>query len=414
MTRTLAWLAAFAFAFAAHAKPVVILISMDGVRYDYPDRDALPAFARIAKDGARAESLTPVFPSSTFPAHTSLATGAHPDHHGIVNNQFRAPGGEELSYGSTASALTAEPLWVAAERQGVRSGTFFWPLSETDWRGSAPSYRRAPFDEELPERAKVEQILAWLDLPEAERPGLVMSWWHGADRAGHESGPDAEATRTAMREQDAELALLIAGIDARQRWSEITLIVVSDHGMLAVDGALDANDLLEDAGIAGSAVNASALALVTLAEPRGAEAAAQKLAALDPRVRAYTRAQLPRELRIAHANAGDVVLLAQPPLAFMAAWSQLDLLRRASWLWSGEVGVHGYDAEKTPEMGGIFFALGRGVAPTTKLGSARALDVPATVAKLLGIAPPAQNEGTPIAGIGVAAGPPGAATPASR
>jgi predicted AlkP superfamily pyrophosphatase or phosphodiesterase len=76
-------LANFAAAPSALAKPVVILISMDGVRYDYPDRAALPAFARIAKDGARAESLTPVFPSITFPAHTSLATGAHPDRHGI-------------------------------------------------------------------------------------------------------------------------------------------------------------------------------------------------------------------------------------------------------------------------------------------------------------------------------------------
>lgn len=407
-------LANFAAAPSALAKPVVILISMDGVRYDYPDRDALPAFARIAKDGARAESLTPVFPSSTFPAHTSLATGAHPDRHGIVNNQFRAPGGKELSYGSTAAALAAEPLWVAAERQGVRSATFFWPLSETDWRGSAPSYRRAPFDEEVPERAKVEQILAWLDLPEAERPGLVMSWWHGADRAGHESGPDAEATRTAMREQDAELAQLIAGIDARERWSEITLIVVSDHGMLAAGGALDANDLLEDAGVAGSAINASALALVTLDSPADAAAAARKLAAAEPRIRAFPRAQLPHELRFAHANAGDLVLLAEPPLAFMDAYGQFDLLRIVSSLWGGEVGVHGYDPERYKAMRGIFFALGRGVAPEAKLGRVRALDVAATVAKLLSVAPPAQNEGAPIAGIEVAAGPPGAATPANR
>jgi arylsulfatase A-like enzyme len=389
-----------ALAGEAHAKPAVILISMDGVRHDYLARDELPAFARIAKDGARAESLTPVFPSITFPAHTTLSTGAHPDVHGIVNNVFTPPGGERLLYGTTAAALEAEPLLAAAERQGVRAATFFWPISETPWRGVAPSYVMAPFDESVTEQTKVEQILAWLDLPEARRPGLVMSWWHGADGAGHENGPEAAATRAAMREQDAELVRLIAGIDARERWHEVTLLVVSDHGMLAPEDVLDANDLLANTGVAGSAVNASALALVTLAAPREAEAAARSLAAADPRVRAYPRAQLPRALRFAHANAGDVVLLVDPPLAFMDTYTKLDWWRRISSLWGGEVGVHGYDAEHHPAMRAIFVALGRGVAPATKLGRVRALDVAATVARLLGIAPPAKNEGAPIAGIG--------------
>ncbi|MBM4382333.1 MAG: alkaline phosphatase family protein [Deltaproteobacteria bacterium] len=401
MTRALlALCAALALAEAAPAKPTVILVSMDGVRHDYLARGELPTFARIARDGARAESLTPVFPSITFPAHTTLSTGAHPDVHGIVNNTFTPPGGETLAYGTTGVALEAEPLWAAAERQGVKAATFFWPISETAWRGVAPSYSRAPFDSELPESAKVEQILAWLDLPEAQRPGLVMTWWHGADGAGHENGPDAEATRAALRDQDAELGRLIAGIDARKRWHEVTLLVVSDHGMLAPEDVLDANDLLAEAGVAGRAINASALALVTLSEPREADAAAKQLAAADPRVRAYPRAQLPRALRFAHPNAGDVVLLVDPPLAFMDSYTRLDWWRRISSLWGGEVGVHGYDAEKSPAMRAIFCALGRGIAPGAKLARVRALDVAATVAHLLGIAPPAQNEGRVIAGIG--------------
>lgn len=389
----------------ALAKPSVVLISMDGVRYDYPDREALPAFARMAKEGARAEALLPVFPSITFPAHTTLSTGTHPDRHGIVNNLFTAPSGDEFRYGSGAEALAAEPLWAAAERQGVRAATFFWPISERGWRGLAPSYTRAPFDDEVPESAKVAQILAWLDLPEAQRPGLVMSWWHGADGAGHDSGPDSAQTRAALRAQDLELGRLVDGISQRERWHEVTLIVVSDHGMLAPRAALDANDLLEDAGVAGRAINASALALVRLAgspdaAAAAAAAAARKLAVLDPRIRAYARAELPPALRYAHENAGDVVLLADPPLAFMDAWSRLDLWRSLSALWGGEVGVHGYDAAATPEMRAIFFALGRGVPRETKLPAVRAIDVAPTVARLLGIAPPAQNEGTPIASIG--------------
>ncbi len=391
------------FAPPALAKPTVIVLSLDGVRHDYPDREALPAFSRLAREGARAEALLPPFPSITFPSHTSLATGTHPDRHGIVNNHFLDAERREFRYGAGAAALAAEPLWAAAERQGVRAAAFFWPLSENAWRGIPISYRRAPFDDELPEREKVDQILAWLDLPEAERPGLVMSWWHGADGAGHEHGPDAQETRAALRAQDAELARLMSGIDARACWSETTLFVVSDHGMLAAHESVDARDLLERAGVAGRAINASALAFVYLDEPTQAASAAQRIAALDPRIRAVPRAQLRPSLRIAHPNAGDVVLLAEPPVAFLEAWAGLGLRRRITGLWGGEVGVHGYDPEKVPEMRGIFFALGRSVPRGAQLGRVRAIDVAATVARLLGIAPPAQNEGAPIGEIGAAA-----------
>jgi arylsulfatase A-like enzyme len=282
----------------------------------------------------------------------------------------------------------------------VRAATFFWPISEAPWRGVAPSYSRAPFDATLPESEKVRQILAWLDLPESRQPGLVMSWWHGADHEGHERGPDAEETRAALREQDAQLGRLMAGIDARKRWADVTLLVVSDHGMIAAGDGLDANDLLAEAGVAGHAINASAVALIRLAEPSGAASAAKRLAALDPRVHAYARAELPARLHYAHPNVGDVVLLADAPLAFLDAWSDLDLRRRVAWLWGGAVGVHGYDPERTPEMRGIFFALGRGVPRGARLGPVRGLDVAATVARLLGIAPPAQNEGAPISAIG--------------
>ncbi len=403
------WAAAFALAALAAsfsaptpaiAKPTVVLISMDGVRHDHPARGELPGFARMAQAGARAESLTPAFPSSTFPAHTTLATGTYPDRHGIVHNQFVSASGGEFRYGAGAAALAAEPLWVAAERQGVRAATFFWPISEVAWHGAGPSLRRAPFDDGVPESEKVRQILAWLDLPDAQRPGLVMSWWRGADSAGHEHGPDAEETRAALRAQDAELARLIAGLDAREAWGDVTLIVVSDHGMLAPRSAIDANALLEAAGVAGRAINASALALVRLDAPADAVSAARKLAAAEPRIRAYARADLPPTLHFAHPNAGDVVLLADAPLAFTDAWSQFDFWRRASALWGGEVGAHGYEPETTLEMRGIFFALGRGVPAGAKLGRVRALDVAATVARLLAIAPPAQNEGAPIADLG--------------
>jgi predicted AlkP superfamily pyrophosphatase or phosphodiesterase len=392
-------LLALALALPAAAKPVVIVLSLDGVRHDYLVRKGLPNFARVAAGGARADALIPVFPSLTFPNHVSLATGARTDRHGIVANHFIDPELGEFDYGNDARFLDAEPIWAAAERQGVRAATFFWVGSETDWRGVGATYRMAPFDTKVQEREKVKQILAWLGLPESERPGLILCWWHGADHAGHRYGPDAPETAQALRAQDRELGRLLDGIEARGGWNEVTLVVVSDHGMSAPGEVVDARERLAAAGIRARVFQGGALAHVYLKRPADADRAVQTLAAV-PGVEAWRRDAVPERLRYRSPRNGDVVALAAPPLALLDGGR--GGLR--GW-WQGVVGgarggVHGYDPEASPEMRAIFLARGRGVPAGARLGVVRTIDVAPTVARLLGIAPPAQAEGEPIAVIG--------------
>jgi len=389
---------------SAHARPVVVLLSFDGVRWDALDRDALPAFERIARDGARAEALVPIFPSTTFPSHVALATGAPADVHGIVGNKFVDPTLGAFDYGNDARFLDAEPLWAAAERQGVPAAVYFWVGSETDWHGVGARYRKAPFDAAVPEARKVEQILAWLDLPEAERPGLVMSWWHGADRAGHDHGPDAEETRAALREQDAALGALLAGLDARHAWPDTTLIVVSDHGMTAFTQTLDVGAVLAAAGIEARVIHAMATAQIYLARPEQAGQAVETLRRL-PGVEAWRRDEIPAELRYRSPRVGDVVALAAPPLALLPdddRGARFGFLVR--W-FGGALGAHGYDPARVPDMQGIFVALGRGVGRGVRLPRVRALDVAPTAAQLLGIAPPRECEGSAIPGLSGSAPP---------
>ena len=151
-------------------EPIVLVLSWDGMRHDYPDRGDFPALKRVQTEGVRAERLIPVFPSSTFPGHVSMATGTYPDKHGIVDNVFIDQERGRYAYSGDASWIEAEPLWIAAERQGVKTATYFWVGSESDWQGQGTSYRMAPFDGGRPESEKVDQILEWLELPEAERP----------------------------------------------------------------------------------------------------------------------------------------------------------------------------------------------------------------------------------------------------
>ena len=401
--RALGLFTVLAAPWVGHASPTVILLSLDGIRSDYPDRDRLPSFERMAKEGMRAGRMRPVFPSNTFPNHVSLATGTYPDRHGILDNRFwdRKRGLYDYGKGKGPSWLEAEPLWAAAERQGIPAATFFWVGSETPWRGQTIRYAKLPFDADVLEGEKVDQILAWLALPGERRPGLIMSWWHGADAAGHRFGPDSSEVAEALKGQDAELARLFAGIDHRDAWDEVTVIVVSDHGMIAVTESVSLGEVLEAAGIRARVQFGSSVSHVFLDDP-GDLTRAQDVLADDEGLRIYRGVDLPAELRIGHPQRnGDLVILIDPPRVFyeLSGLRRAYLGLRALWNPDAEVGMHGFDPGRS-DMGAIFFALGRGVTPGYRQTEIRAIDVAPTVARLLGIEAPAQSEGDPVPGVG--------------
>lgn len=380
--------------------PTVIVLSWDGTRADYPERTPLPALERLAREGTRA-SLVPVFPASTFPNHVSLATGTYVDRHGIVGNVFEDPKRGLYKYSADAEFLEAEPIWIAAERQGVRAASFFWVGSETPWRGHAATYRKTPFDEDVGEAAKVDQILAWLDLPVAERPQLILSWWHGADSVGHRNGADTEKIAEQLRLQDEQLARLLAGLDERQLWNSTTLLIVSDHGMTTTSVMIDPLGVLEDAGIAAKLHGGGGFGYVKLEHQNQVDAALEALEDVDG-LTAHRSADLPSALRARFpSRTGDITVIVEPPGAIRYGRTLLE----SAQLWLAELldvelGAHGY-LPSHADMRAIFYAAGRGVDPTRDASSVRAIDVAPTIAALLGIDPPSSAEGQPIAGIGV-------------
>jgi len=367
----------------------VIVLSWDGTRHDYPERTDTPALDRMQREGARAGSMEPVFPSNTFPNHVSLATGTHPDRHGIVGNRFIDAKRGRFSYSNDASWIAAEPIWVAAERQGVRAATFFWVGSETEWNGIAATYRKAPFDSDVRESAKVDQILDWLALPTAERPGLIMTWWHGADHVGHERGPSDPGIEAALRGQDAELARLLAALDARSAWADTTLFVVSDHGMAQVTRAVDPIPVLADEGVPAKLVRAGGAAYVWLDDPGQQEQALELLRGIDG-VQAAPSDAMPDGLRSFYpGRSGHITLWVEPPAIFA---------RTGVFARSAAGGQHGFTPDHR-DMHAIFYAMGRGVPAGLRPKRVHAIDLAATVCGLLGIEPPRDSEGRAVPGI---------------
>jgi predicted AlkP superfamily pyrophosphatase or phosphodiesterase len=341
------------------SEPIVILISWDGTRHDYPERTRLPALERLERDGVRTQ-LVPVFPTNTFPNHVSLATGAYPARHGIVGNSFLDRVRGVFRRASDASWLDAEPLWITAERQGVRAAVFFWVGSESDWNGSGATYRKSPFDSGVPESEKVAQILTWLDLPDVVKQ---------------------------LGQQDRELGRLLEGLDRRKAWQTVTLIVTSDHGMAFADRDLDVLTPLKERGISARIFPGGGMAYLWLDDPRRRDEALAVLEALE-NVRSYASERLPTRLKGYHPRrSGDIIVITEPPYRFRRS----SLLDRVV----GLSGMHGYTPDHS-EMAAIFYAMGRGVPRDLCLETVRAIDVAPTVSRLLAIEPPRHSQGQPI------------------
>jgi len=382
----------------AGQSPIVVVLSWDGMRHDYLDRATFPALSRVAREGVRARRLTPVFPSSTFPGHVSMATGTYPDRHGIVDNVFLDEERGRYAYSSDADWIEAEPLWIAAERQGIKAATYFWVGSESDWRGQGTSYRIAPFDGSRPEALKVDQILSWLALPEAARPQLIMSYWAGADSVGHNEGPNGSGVVGQIHDQDAQLNRLLAGLDELELWDRTTLIIVSDHGMAVATSYLDLGAALEEAGVDAD-VFGGAVAQIHLNDDSESDVVEQVLAELladVPGSAFYRREDIPADFRMKRASRiGHWVAVVPPPYSFYKPSGMESVLVGVATLFGKEFGMHGYQPALS-DMGGIFLAMGRGVPEGFTLDVVRQIDVAASIAELMGIEPPLDSEGVSI------------------
>ncbi|HEV2129524.1 MAG TPA: ectonucleotide pyrophosphatase/phosphodiesterase, partial [Longimicrobiaceae bacterium] len=76
---------------ATRLAPTVLLVGIDGFRWDYFDRYPVPTLRRLAAEGVRARAMIPAFPTLTFPNHYTLVTGLRPENHGIIANNMYDP-----------------------------------------------------------------------------------------------------------------------------------------------------------------------------------------------------------------------------------------------------------------------------------------------------------------------------------
>jgi alkaline phosphatase D len=362
------------------SKPYVILVSLDGFRFDYAKRYHADHLLALATQGASApERMLPAYPSITFPNHYTIITGLYPEHHGIVANMFYDPVRKEAySYRDAKSVgdgtwYGGTPLWVLAEQQGMRSASFFWVGSEADIQGVRPSYY-LKFDGKFPNGKRVDQVLAWLHLPPEQRPHMITLYFSDADTAGHRYGPDSPQVADAVHELDGEIGKLMDGI--KESKLPVDLIVLADHGMVKVDGP---PIRLDQYGLSFSWFAQIVDSSLYPKSDDDAQKAYEALRGKSDKFLVYRRTQVPAYLHFdSNSREGDPVVVPTGPYLITA---DVDA-HNAEHL---PVGMHGYDATRMSEMKALFVAAGPDIRTGVVLAPFENVNVYPLIAKILGL-----------------------------
>ena len=214
----------------------VLLVSMDGFRADYLEITDTPNFDKLANNGIRSEGLKPVFISKTFPNHYSIATGMYAENHGLIANSFFASDlDKHYSIRDRESVENGdfyggEPIWVTAERQGVKTASYFWIGTEAAVAGVYPSISKR-YDQKVPFDDRIDSVMTWFSLPISHRPRLIMLYFHEPDWTGHEYGPSSAETVDQIQRMDGIMGTIMEKAEKLSIADKLNVLVVSDHGM---------------------------------------------------------------------------------------------------------------------------------------------------------------------------------------
>ncbi len=368
---------------AAQKAHYVVLVSLDGFRWDYAVRDGASHLLALGKQGAWApEGMLPSYPSLTFPNHYTIVTGLYPEHHGLVANSFVDEAGKARYAIRDAGAVTdgkwygGVPLWSLAESQGMRSACLFWPGSEAKIAGYQPTYY-LHFDDKIDDDARIAQVLAWLHLPEAARPHFITLYYSEPDHEGHQFGPDAPQTQAAVKKVDALVGKLKAGLDATGL--PIDLVVVSDHGMARVEGDWITLDKFADLG--GFETDGDLLYGKTEADR---ERVYNQLKQASSQFIVFRRKNVPAGLEYnQNAREGDPVVIATGPYAIRAHGPPPGKPDTPP-----NPGMHGFDPRRLPEMKASFFAAGPDIVQGRTVMPFENVNLYPWLAHMLGLVPP--------------------------
>lgn len=363
----------------------VVLVSMDGFRWDYPSLYHTPNLDRIAKKGVKAKSLIPSFPSVTFPNHYTIVTGLYPDHHGLVNNNFY-DSTLQMSYSITNRKAVedkrfygGEPIWNTAGKQGLKTASYFWVGSETPINDMQPTYWKK-YDAKISFESRIDTVIKWLSLPHKDRPRLVLLYFSEPDHVSHTFGPVNKNTKKVVEHMDSLIGELTKKLKKTPNSKNTDLIIVSDHGMGAIE---ESKNIVIDTYITKDwckQIEGYNPFYTILPEPGYEDSILHKLKG-EEHLHIWRKTEVPSYLNYG-SNPRIFPILVLADSSYSLTWSYKKIEKG---------GAHGYDFRNS-DMHGIFYAIGPDFKRNLTTAPFQNIQIYNIIAKLLQLNP-AQNDG---------------------
>jgi len=415
----------------------VILISVDGMPPDYYTASEklglrVPTLTMMKQGGAYADGMEGVYPTVTYPQHTTMVTGLRPARHGIVQNRiFEAPSEPQTRYWYWyAKALKAETLWTVAKKARLTTAAVGWPVtvdaeidynvpeiyepgeSPATWkwtaRHSTPGLLEKALGPDLKKDSSVDERLTSVSeyIIKNYRPNLLLLHLIELDGAHHRNGPRTKPGIETAEREDGYIGRILEATKQAGIFEKTTFFIVSDHGFASIDKRFSPNVALAKEGLITLDSTGKATAWKAAAWPSGGSCAIVLKDANDKETETKVNAifskwakqeRSPIKQIVTRTELRKLEAVPQATLMLEAApgYSFDDTLTGEEVRNSGETykGTHGY-LPTDPRMHASLIIYGAGVRSGTKLPLARMIDLAPSIASLLKLKLP-QPEGKP-------------------
>lgn len=375
-------------------KPYLILVSIDGFRWDYPDLGITPTLDRIAANGIRAQEVVPVFPTLTFPNHYSIATGLYPANHGLIGNRF--PSKDRTKFYSLydrdsvqdGSWYRGQPAWVAAEKSSMVTAAYFFVGTEAAIDDVPMTYWNT-YERKISGFQRVEQVLDWLQLEASQRPHLITLYFEDVDVATHKFGPGSPQSVASIALVDSYLNRLVSGISALPIANEVYLVIVSDHGQSGINQDSPPFFIDSVANLDGlTLVDHGSVAFIYFPKPDQGLAGEIRDAINESWThgRAMLREEVPANWNVTEgAGFADVIVQADPGFTVYSS---------AAKAGHPSIGNHGW-APEFRDMHGIFMASGPRLPKGVQIPPIEVIDVYPLLMEILEVPITTEIDGDP-------------------
>ncbi|XP_064644592.1 glycerophosphocholine cholinephosphodiesterase ENPP6-like isoform X2 [Lineus longissimus] len=369
----------------------LLVLLVDGLRWDYVNQADLPGFQTLFESGSHVHHIDPEFPTLCYPNYYSFVTGLFPENHGMIgNNMYDSIKNEYFSSSMNTSAHwweDGEPIWVTAKKQGKRSYLFHWPGCNRSIRDTRPDYCR-PYVSFPSMQEYMGSMVEGLNALHNDSADFVGLYNEHLDMVGHRYGPNSKQLRNMLIDLDKTIVFLLQDLTERGLRDKVNVLLLSDHGMtdISMERIIDLRRYISKRDLAqtldgGSYTNIWPLRHVT-------DKVYKKLKNAHPNMTIYQKHTLPDVWHYQHSHR-------VAPLTAVADNGWYILTYTNGYVVYTEkkrpaLGWHGYSSQE-PDMWPMFAGSGPDIVRNQTLPSIRMTDIYQMMCHLLKIEPAPHN-----------------------